>query len=157
MGSIGELVAAAATVATLAYLAIQVRGNSIQLAESGRLARLGLQDWTVGAFSRYRGLMSQPENAALYVRGLGSYSGLSQPDQVRFRALLEEYFFIYRRIHQQMVLGYDYPSWAAQARGAASVLTTSGGAEWWNERKYMFDEAFVIEMERLARADRSAT
>lgn len=127
IGSIGELVGAIATVATLVYLAVQVRQNSKQMADSARLARFGFTDRTVEAFSRYRGLMAQPQNAEIYVRGLESYTELNQADRIIFRALMEEYFFAFTRIFEQMGLGFAYPNWTAQARAAAAILKTPGG------------------------------
>lgn len=150
IGSIGELVGAIATLATLVYLAVQVRQNSKQMADSARLARFGFTDRTVEAFSRYRGLMAQPQNAEIYVRGLESYAELNQADRIIFRALMEEYFFAFTRIFEQMGLGFAYPNWTAQARAAAAILKTPGGAAWWNNRKVIFDKAFVSEMERFA-------
>ena len=151
IGSIGELVGALATVATLAYLAVQVRQNSIQLDESARLTRLSHSARQVDSFSRHRHLMAQPGNAELYIRGLESYSALNAAEKVRFRALLEEYFFAYRATFERLKLGYDYPNWTVQARGAALLLKTTGGAEWWNDRKAIFGQEFAQEMEKQAR------
>jgi hypothetical protein len=72
-------------------------------------------------------------------------------EKVRFRALLEEYFFAYRANFERLELGYDNPLWTVQARAAALVLKTTGGAEWWNDRKAIFGQEFAQEMEKQAR------
>ncbi len=126
LGRMGELVGALATVATLACLAVQIRQNSMQLDESARLTRLTHSAREVDSFSRHRHLMAQPGNAELYVRGLESYSALNAAEKVRFRALLEEYFFAYRAKFQRLALGYDSPVWTEQVRTAASLLVRLG-------------------------------
>lgn len=153
IGSIGELVGALATVATLVYLAVQIKQNSVQLDESARITRITHSAREVDSFSRYRHLIAQPGNAELYIRGLESYSALNAAETVRFRALLEEYFFAYRALFERLTLGYDNPVWPKQARTAASVLNTLGGAEWWSERKTIFGQQFVQEMEKHAQPE----
>ncbi len=153
LGSLGEFVAALATVGTLAYLALQVRQNSHQLADATRTARMTAIDRSVEAFARYRSMLSNADNAALYTRGLASYRGLSQEDSYRFRAIIEEYFFsfsaLFERVKQEF---YDRETWARQAAAAATVIDTPGGAEWWAERRMIFSDAFVAEIES-ARSD----
>jgi hypothetical protein len=151
LGSIGELVGAIATVATLAYLAVQIRQNTVQLRESARAAHLTSLDHTIQSFSQYREILTREGNADLYARGLESYVELSAAEKLRFRAIIEEYFFAYNAMFERMSRGaYDNPAWHAQATAAASLLKTQGGREWWNDRKRIFEDEFAAEIERLA-------
>jgi len=105
VGSVGELVGAIASIAMLAYLAVQVRQNSEQLREATRVAKTTNMDRTIETFSRYRSLLVQPGNAELYARGLESFAGLNAADKVRFTAILQEYFFSYRGLHVRTTQG----------------------------------------------------
>lgn len=149
LGSIGELIGALATVVTLAYLAVQVRQNSLQMRETARIARLALLDREVESFSRYRMLLVQPGIAEVFTRGLESYSTLPPADQVRFRAVIEEYFFSYSTLLERVAQGAHAPGiWNAQASGAAALLDAPGGGEWWAERKFIFRRELIDEIER---------
>jgi hypothetical protein len=148
LGSIGEFVGAIATVATLAYLAMQLRQNSVQLRESSRMAQMSSIDRTVESFSRYRGMLAEPQNAEVYTRGLESYAKLSATDKVRFGAIIEEYFFAYSALYNRVANGgYHMTTWTAQANSGASVLENPGVAEWWADRKFIYSDDFVTELE----------
>jgi hypothetical protein len=150
LGSIGELVGAVATVAMLAYLAIQVRQNSHQLQEVTKTSKLNAYDRTIEAFSRYRGHLANPENAELYTSGLASYEKLTPSEKVRFGAIIEEYFFAYSAIWEHILKdSYNNVTWSSQAKIASTLLLTEGGSEWWADRKKIFPEGFVVEMECL--------
>lgn len=151
LGSIGELVGAIATVATLAYLAVQIRQNTAQLRESARGIHLTSLDHSIRPFSQYREYLTRDGNADLYARGLESYVELSTAEKLRFRAIIEEYFFGYAAMFERMSQGaFDNSAWQAQAAAAASLLKTQGGREWWNDRKKLFGAEFGAEIERLA-------
>ena len=68
IGSIGELVGAIATVATLFYLAVQIRQNTAQLRESARAAHSTLLDQTVQPFPIHYsiGAVTVQEHVHLY-------------------------------------------------------------------------------------------
>jgi hypothetical protein len=152
LGSIGELIGAIATVATLIYLAVQVRQNSEQLRDSNRAAQLTSLDRTVEAFSRYRALLAKPENAELYARGIESYRGLDVADTVRFRAIMEEYFFAYSAMHQRTRHGaFENTQWGDQTpSNTLAILKTKGGAEWWADRKHLFSGDFASAVDQVA-------
>ena len=153
LGSIGELVGAIATVAMLAYLAIQVRQNSHQLQEATKIAKLNAYDRTVEAFARYRGLLADPKNAKLYTSGLESYENLPHAEKVRFGAIIEEYFFAYSGTWERILNdSYNSVTWASQAKVASSLLLTEGGAERWAVRKNIFQQGFIDEIERVSDA-----
>ena len=93
IGAIGEIVGAAAVVATIFYLSAQVRQNSRSVEENVRARRLTAADATVEEFSRYRDRVSQPDLAALVVKGRDSYQGLSDAERLQFDAIMDEYMF----------------------------------------------------------------
>ncbi len=150
LGSIGELIGAIATVATLAYLAVQIRQNSSQMREATRASQVTSIDRTVESFARYRTALLQPGIAELYTQGVRSYSDLSFPDKIRFRAVMEECFFAYSAMHERAKQGlYSHETWSSQVKVAALALGSVGGAEWWAERKSVFPQDFTDEMDRI--------
>ncbi|MCB1687198.1 MAG: hypothetical protein KDI33_01855 [Halioglobus sp.] len=151
IGSIGELVGAIATVATLAYLAIQIRQNNSHMREATVVAKLQAIDRTVETFSRYRGLMAIPENAELYVRGVDSYRSLDKVEKVRFRAIMEELFFGVTAMLERNKAGmYKDLALAEQIDSLALLIQKPGVAEWWERSKHIFGGELVSEIESRA-------
>ena len=86
LGSVGELVGAIATVATLLYLALQIRQSTVatlqtalyQAIESGSHVRLEF--------------VQNPDAAGLYLRGVRDPDSLSPEDALRFNMLIINMF-----------------------------------------------------------------
>lgn len=155
-GSLGEVIGAIATILTLAYLAIQIRQNSLQMREATRVGKTRAMDSTVEAFSRYRAMLTEPENAELYVRGLASYRTLSEVDQVRFRSIIEEYIFAYAAMFLRLKAEtYDGTTWEAQIAAAAKVVEGPGVSEWWAERKHIYGAEFVKTLDSYLAKDKA--
>ncbi len=87
LGNIGEMVAAIATVATLVYLAAQIRQNADSLRADGEL-RLSQQmaEW-------HARVSAQPDLARIWDEAAADPSALSPEDTRRFRWLVAELFF----------------------------------------------------------------
>lgn len=148
LGSIGELVSAIATVATLAYLAIQIRLNTAHLKESERASHLHSLDQTVEAFSRYRHLVAQPGIAELLELGLETYGDLDAAERTRFRAVVEEYFFAYNALLDRSRSGaFHFNDPARIALPLGTILSRAGGRQWWADRSAIFPRDFVKEVE----------
>lgn len=149
-GSLGELIGAVATVLTLAYLAVQIRQNSLQMREASKAAKTRAMDSTVEAFARYRSMLVNSDNAELYSRGLESYVTLSAVDQIRFRSIIEEYFFAYAAMFERLKAGtYEWGVWQAQIEGAVGALESPGASEWWAKRKHLFGTEFVSHVDSV--------
>ena len=149
IGSLAEVIGALAVLITLAYLAVQVRQNSTQLRESARLAKIASLDNTVEMFSKFRGMLAEPNNSELYVRGLESYVDLSAAEKVQFGALIEEYIFAYHAMYVRYLNGdLDEQTWNRRVPIPAALIKTAGGSEWWEARKKIFPMDFVMVMEK---------
>ena len=84
LGALGELVAAIATVATLLYLAVQIRQNSRNLEESTSASVN--QGWA----SINSRLSSDEQFAEIFIRGRGDLEALSAVEVERFRAFVQD-------------------------------------------------------------------
>lgn len=92
-GAIGEIIGAIAVVASLIYLAIQIRQNTRQIADSADATRLAAFERNVEASIRIRELLSRDEALAeLFLAGREDYEALSRVDRFRFDQLLRLLF-----------------------------------------------------------------
>ena len=127
LGSIGELVGAIATIATLIYLAIQIRSNSRITRSAALQATLdGGRDHTIAP------ILNNPELVGVYRRGMTSIEVLSADDQARFTWFVCESVLQMQNImhlHDEGILATtEYEAWMAYT---ASIITTPGGKEVW--------------------------
>ena len=86
LGSVGELIAAVATVATLVYLAVQIRQNTRALGHASESAMLDYGN------SWRNNLIQNPEITELYRKGLLDPNALDPIEKLRFRMLLDGLF-----------------------------------------------------------------
>lgn len=151
LSAIADIIGALGVIITLIYLAVQVRQNTHQLRDAAKDARLTSFDRTVESFARHREYLTRDGNADLYARGLESYVTLPDGEKIRFRAIIEEYFFSFHAMFGRVSEGtYDPSLWKSYVPAPASVLKTPGGQEWWAQRRMIFSPAFVSELETYA-------
>ena len=103
LGSLGEFVGAIAVVATLVYLAIQVRHGSVLLEannaamdESARLARAAAVDRYSDAVSRWRGRIIESEELASLWHTAVRGDELDDVSRLRFDNLVIDWLNTYR-------------------------------------------------------------
>lgn len=150
LGSLGELIAAIATVITLAYLAMQIR----QSAKATRQAAVhsGVES---GLAVRLE-LIGKPEVAALYLKGLADHQSLSREDLLRFSMLMLSIFENLREIFEQYRRGdTDQANWQSNGALFSWLLSQPGGK--WAWKRYAkdhaeFGEAAEAFLERLPAA-----
>ena len=86
LGSIGELIGAAATVATLLYLALQIRASNLAA------KRQSLNDIRDRLIQWHARLVGSPDLFRSWVDGTKSYHNLQIEEQVKFALLAGEIF-----------------------------------------------------------------
>ncbi len=139
LGSLGELIAAIATVATLVYLALQIRQNTRALGHAER--REILEDGN--AWRAY--LIENSAIAELYRKGLLEPDALDPIEKLRFRMLLDALFVTW-------LYGFQ----ANRATGytpepqISGTLARPGGKQYWADQKSNFDPEFVRYIDSLA-------
>jgi len=79
IGAIGEIIGAVAVVVSLVYLAVQIRQSSAVTKS------MAIQNWASTSALEKSAVFSDPEFAALVVRGYADYDSLNGIDQRRFR------------------------------------------------------------------------
>ncbi len=134
LGGLGEFISAIAVVASLVYVAIQLRQNTRSL----RTASFQSVLHDAGLYSR---MMAQDaEVTSLYLRGVESYCDLDPVDKHRFGMLMLGTvwsFEVALSLHEEGI--YTDSRLQAQLGHLLSELTTPGGAEWWEENAARMD------------------
>lgn len=128
LGSIGELVAAIATVATLIYLAVQIRANTTaSKAEARRATRLSSSAVNLA-------IVSDDSVARIFQVGLGDPSKLDAQEWVRFSFLMGEVIgnnaALYEEISAGILLEADFEPANAII---TQFLRTPGGRKFWQQ------------------------
>ena len=137
LGSVGELLAAIATIATLIYLARQLRANTAAVRGDSRRAHRS-------AASAMNRLIASDENvAALFNAGLSDFNGLEPAQRTQFTFFMAELIGIWEQAHQEFEAGVmDEFHVEALGRSYGVFLNTPGGREWWGSVRNMYPPAF---------------
>ena len=164
LGSIGEFVAAIATLATLVYLALQIRQNT-------RSVQLSALEANVQAGNRVRELLIMDEGLSdLHSKGLQGYSQLDRAERLRFGLLLQNFFSnIQAAFVRTGLMGVSGTRMRRDEDGVVhglpfggvsfldSLLVHPGIREWWNRHQSLYSQEFVeIVNERLAHLGQAA-
>jgi hypothetical protein len=152
LGSLGEIIGAAATVATLLYLALQIRSNTLAT------KRQALDD-TIDRIARwYSRLTDSPELLRTWIDGHQSFSCLSVEDQLRFDSLAFEIFAACEASLEAAKFGAVKPETAEAVQSMIGQLSRSDGIrEWWVRLgSIKFAKDFVRVVDRLSEEARTA-
>ncbi len=149
LGSIGELVAAIATVATLVYLAIQVRHNTRALKAST------FENVSSEMGQNVVPILMTSDLADIYARVLQDPDSLSAGERVRISAMYVSSFRKLESVFVQTQLGSIDAEYAEGfERSLISLGKTPFGEQWWASAKQLFYKHFVAHADaRLADDD----
>lgn len=144
IGAIGELVGAAAVVATLFYLARQIR-------QSNAHARRQEHNATMDQVSLLRMTLAQdPALVDVLLKGNKSYIGLTPNEKVRYDAALSQRFWNYLQIRDRVSSGaIEREYWYGTTALTAASLLTEGALEWWRQNNRQYPKEFVQEIDKL--------
>lgn len=133
VGAVAELVGAAAVVASLIYLAAQIRQNSRQVEEQVRSLRLQAYDSAGADFSAIRlHIAGSPQLASVWRRAKQSYSSLEPDERAQANELLHELLWSYQNIISRMEHGTDdgVLAWLKDVN-IPYWMRNPGFREWW--------------------------
>jgi hypothetical protein len=131
-GAVGEIIGAVAVVASLVYLALQIRQNTRQIShsiESERLASLGRN---IQAANRLRELMIRDQDLAeLYLAGLEDFDALEGAEKFRFELLLRNIFTEFQGAYiRNLSIGHDPDEFKGAGRMMEAILEKKGVRRW---------------------------
>ncbi len=130
--AIAEIISAVAVVASLVYLAMQIRQNTNSLSMSLKATELGAFERNVDSGNRIREiLILHPEVAELYGRGLKSYKELAGSEKMRFGLMLSNVFSAYQGAYvRQLTYESDPEQFTGTLRTLDSMIKYRGVREW---------------------------
>jgi hypothetical protein len=137
LGTIGELVAAVATIGTLGYLAVQIRGTAAATRAEARRSTDADGNETV------RQIASDSELSRIYMVGLATPEKLDPAQAFRFRLSISMFFSAMETAWEEYRLGTISESEARNQFGRTRAFFVSpGGKAWWRENSEMFPPEF---------------
>ncbi len=153
-GAIGEIVGGIAVVASLVYLAVQIRQNTRQLAMTIKATELAAFERNVESGNRIREmLITNPDVAELFARGSKSYAQLAAADKLRFDMVLRNMFSGMQGAYiRQLTYGSDPMDFAGSKRMLDQLLRRRGVREWLNKNEPDWRPQFQALVEERLRA-----
>lgn len=148
LGNYGEFLGAIAVIATLIYLAIQVRYTREALEENSTALRRSEMLSTYEQHDRYRLALLDSDIADLWIKGFAG-DDLSESDWVRFSQLAIMFTYSAQNnwdAGQRGVMASE--EWQRIAPMVALRYQSPGGLRFWKQYGKVFQPGFVAEIER---------
>ena len=147
IGAVGEILGAIGVIATLGYLAVQIRQNTRSSREAASRASFD----TVTRINLL--LVENPEVAELALRGRSDTGDLDRAEAMRFTYLMMSTFLMYQDMYFHSRRSEIEPHlWSTTEAGFEPVLRAPGTWSWWESNQWRFAPEFV-EYVKLRRAE----
>ena len=142
IGAVAELFGALGVIATLGYLAVQIRQNTTSTRTSSYQAAVAASaEWS-------RGVGLDPDATRIVVSGFRDYASLSPEDQPRFDLLNASIFRNYENIYYQYQQGaIDEAAWTGWSWRMRSTFAMPGTRVWWQGNRSGYNRDFAIYLE----------
>ncbi len=148
ISAIAESVGTVGVIASLIYVALQIRQNTrgTRMATFESAVR-GVQDHT-------RALIGDPELLRVHFAGLRNFDDLCPEDRLRFHGLMFSWALEYQLFKRAFDEGaQSQEAFAGRSLGEfekhiVSLLNTPGGQAWWSGETYL-NQDFRAEVDRL--------
>jgi len=130
--ALAEIIGAVAVVASLIYLAVQVRQNTHELSMSAKSTELAAFERNVEAGIRIREIfILNPEILELYTRGGESWADLDEGDKLRFDMVLRNVFSALQGAYiRQLTYGNDPARFSGSERTLDRLISGRGIRDW---------------------------
>ena len=144
LADVGELLGGIAVVASLVYLALQIRQNTKSVRSSTLHQNTNL--WTA-LFLR----LAEPEAARSYVLGMSGQPDIRPFHYTQFFFICRAMFLAFENQYYQMRQGVlDAETYAGYERSISSqFLAFRGFRIWWQQSRSVFSPAFVQHIDAL--------
>lgn len=144
IGAIGELIGAVAVIATLIYLAQQIKDS----ARAARSAAVADATHTIQAL--YQELGTSSQSSELFLKGLTGYDSMSPSEQFQWLMLMHSWFIGFQRsffLSQEGTLNVSLRDSIGTAIVAVNHMP--GTKQYWRQRRSFFQVEFVDWVEDL--------
>lgn len=151
LGNIGDFVGGIAVIATLVYLALQIRQNNRLLRANTASVRaassIAINERLVGV---NQSLVEDPSLAEIFVRELSSPGSIEGADRVRLDTLLQSMFIslenIFKLAQTGTIEAKDLEPWSRHLR---NWLGNPSVRAWWQRQRSPFGEEFKAHVRAL--------
>jgi hypothetical protein len=156
LGNLGEFIASIAVLVSLAYLAVQVRLNTSQLRANEKALLRSENNEVMQGYSALRGhVMTDPSLASILVRARSDYASLEPEEVERLDAHTSEILWINYHLWSRVRDGIFEPErWERVRPVVVQLVQAPGGRGLWTRTQFLFDRAFVEDIEREFGVDR---
>src|SRR6059058_1099049 len=147
--AIGQLAAVFVGIPSLIYLATQIREQTKERRQSA------VHALTVQWGDLTGSLHDNPETAAIFLRGMGSFAELDAVSKLRFSAFFNRLINVFEEMYFSHADGTLMgSSWDKIERTMSDFIAYRGGQDWWKTRRHWHTEEFGRVIEAIiARAD----
>jgi hypothetical protein len=140
IGAVGELIGALAVVASLAYLAVQIRRSS---RDSERTIFFSIRNQV----QEFRAILAQDADLSrIYRDGLADIESLSDDDRWRFGALMQYEFAFFEDV---FLLGRDTKLIHTNAEDLRWLVRRPGARGWWEKGKRLYSPGFRRQVDAM--------
>lgn len=153
VGAIAELVGAIGVVASLAYLAMQIRQNTQHIDLNTKAIRTSTFQNFSDTFGHFEDLLLENDNlGAIWVRGLNEEPDLHHVDRILFNNLANKFFRMYEALYLQYETGLvERLLFDSAHRFPDQLLERQGLRTYWQRNRRRYADSFVTFInERLA-------
>jgi hypothetical protein len=137
LAALGQLLAVFVGIPSLIYLATQIREQTKERRQSA------VHALTVQWGDLTGSLHDNPETAAIFLRGMHSFTDLDAVSKLRFSAFFNRLINIFEGMyfsHRQRILTGS--SWGAVERTMSDLIAYPGVQQWWETRRHWHTEEF---------------
>ena len=147
VGAVAELLSAIGVIATLFYLAVQVRhgknateANTRSLEDARKFAEVELHRSTVLLTAPLQEWIAKDEGLAkIMIEGFEDYQGLSKIDRFRFDGTMSAYVLGFKGVIEAYNRGLmDVHTYTIWLTAVATIVKTAGGKTWWETGQFGF-------------------
>lgn len=145
LGAVAELVGALGVIATLVYLSLQIRQNSVLLEQNMKASRTAAISATTQVFGNLRSsIIADRELTSLWYQGSQDPMSLDELDRRRYWIMMQSTVEAIAEVYSQtMASGLAPEVWETQGRQRVKQLVgTPGGRTYWENSKMGFARDF---------------
>jgi hypothetical protein len=144
LAAVAELLGAIGVIASLVYLAGQVRASTKQAVQTATQSKQAALQSVVNKMNDFYNQTAAAGTADLWVRGSRGMATLeSETERVQFSSFLMSMFRPYEEIYHYWLNGVaDDWLWESTSAPCVAVMGTPGFRDWWEVRSDWFSEQF---------------
>jgi hypothetical protein len=142
IGAIGDFVGGLGVIASLIYLASQVRHSARVTKENTREVSASARESVFGSFSRWRALVADERLTRVFMLGCNDLSDLSREERFQFGLLMQDLLYANQVLFSRGHEGSTGIPPENAVENATSVLVRPGANEWWERNSQQFMPAF---------------